>query len=251
MRIITGSTGTAHVTANDDGELNQAVFGTGLVVLPNGNKLGATVVTANTIRIADGSVIFQGRQASINPGAYEDMSIQTGSYGKKRIDLICVRYEVDDETGYESISLVVKTGTAASGTPTAPSYAEGDIRTGAALAECPLYRVTINNTSVESVEYACEVYENAQTYSKSLSGAVSLTVKNGMHYVMTGVTSLSLTGDDVDCYGTITFASSVPTISVSGFTASDGDDIAEASASEVWEFNCMDGRILWKNWSAV
>lgn len=83
------------------------------------------------------------------------------------------------------------------------------------------------------------------------SGSIVVTVEENTRYTFTGVTSLTLHGDDVDCYGTITFASSTPSVTVDSFESSDGDDITEAAASEVWEFNCVGGRVIWKNWSAV
>lgn len=155
MKIITGSTGEAHVTSNNDGEFNQGIWGDGLVVLSNGGKLSATIVDNNTVRISDGDLIFQGRHALIEPNTYDDISISTGSSGQNRRDLICVQYKY--AAGVESISLVVKKGTATSGTPTDPSYTQGVIRTGVVLAEMPLYRVNISGITISSVERMAEI----------------------------------------------------------------------------------------------
>ena len=71
---------------------------------------------------------------------------------------------------------------------------------------------------------------------------------------MTGVTSLALTGAVVECHGFVTFGSSKPSVTVSGFTASGGDDITGAAAGQVWEFSVFPHNsgsyIIWKNWSA-
>lgn len=87
------------------------------------------------------------------------------------------------------------------------------------------------------------------------SGAVNFTCANNREYAYTGVTSLTMAGKAVECHGFITFGSSAPTINVSGFTASGGDNITEAAASEVWEFSVMPHNsgsyIIWKNWSAT
>ncbi len=150
MKIITGATGEAHVTSNDDGEFNQGIWGEGLVILANGSQLSATIIDNNTIRIADGDIVFQGRHGLIEPNTYEDVSIATGASGQNRKDLICVQYKL--ENGVESMSLVVKKGTATSGTATDPSYTEGTIRTGSLLAEIPLYRVNISGISIASID---------------------------------------------------------------------------------------------------
>lgn len=248
MRIITGSTGEAHVTANDDGELNIGIFGDGLVVLPNGYQLEATVTGSNTIAIKDGDVVFQGRHALIAPGTTETVLIATGTSGKKRIDYICVHYEVDSETGYEDISLVVKTGTAASSSPSAPSYTVGNIRTGSPVAEYPLYRVYLDGVSISSITYMCGVFKNLGETYKAASGAISLTIEDGARYELTNVSTLALTGADVDASGFITFGPSTPTVTLSGFAATAGNDITRASAGSVWEFDCKHGYCIFKEW---
>ncbi len=82
------------------------------------------------------------------------------------------------------------------------------------------------------------------------SGAVSITVQENREYKYTGVTQLIIVGDSVNCHGFVTFGTGAPSVSVTGFAKSGGDDIASAKASEVWEFSCDSGYIIWKNWSA-
>lgn len=151
MKIITGSTGSTHVTSNNDGELQQGIFGTGLVVLGIGNKLKATLIDNNTIQIDDGDIVFQGRHALIEPNTNETVTIETGSIGYNRIDLIVVHYEMDTDTGYENIELKVIKGSNSTGTPIAPAITIGDIRTGAKIAEAVLYEVKVEGVSIASV----------------------------------------------------------------------------------------------------
>lgn len=82
------------------------------------------------------------------------------------------------------------------------------------------------------------------------SGAVSITVEDNREYEYTGVTSLTMVGANVECFGTIVFADETPTISVTGFLSSAGDDVTSAAAGETWEFSCYKNRIFWKNWGA-
>ncbi len=152
MKIITGSTGTTHVTSNNDGEFNLGIFGNGIVVMPNGSRLSATLVDNNTIRIGDGDVVLQGRHGLIEPGTTEEVNISTGAVDFKRNDLIVVRYQLDVNTGYETMNLAVVEGTPNTGTPLDPAYVNGDIRTGATLVEAPLYRVKIENVSIVGIE---------------------------------------------------------------------------------------------------
>lgn len=84
------------------------------------------------------------------------------------------------------------------------------------------------------------------------SGAVNFTVEDCKEYDLSAVTSLTMAGAAVNAHGFVTFAASTPTVSVSGFTHADGDDITSAAASETWEFSVMghsgESFLAWKNW---
>lgn len=82
------------------------------------------------------------------------------------------------------------------------------------------------------------------------SGAVSITVEDNREYEYTGVTALTMVGANVECFGTVVFADGTPTIDVTGFESSAGDDVTSAVGGETWEFSCYKNRILWKNWGA-
>ena len=148
MDIVTGHVGSAHVTSWQDRDLNQGIFGPDTYILNVGSKLAATIISNNEIRIADGTLVMQGCQGVIQKGTYDTISIDNGTQGLKRNDLICAQYT--KSAGVESMSLVVIKGTAAS-TPVDPSYTTGDIQNGDALVQVPIYRVVLNGLTVESV----------------------------------------------------------------------------------------------------
>lgn len=85
---------------------------------------------------------------------------------------------------------------------------------------------------------------------ESASGAISKTLSDNHNYTFNNVSSLNLTAGTGSCHGFITFGSSKPTVSLSGFTKVDGD-IANAAASTVWEFSCYNKYAVFKNWSEV
>lgn len=149
MKIITGYTGTSHITAAQDGAINIGLVG-GNAILKVGNRLAATIQSNNEVRISDGVLIMQGRAAIIEPGSYDALTITSGTQNKYRKDLVVARYEVAG-SGAESIMLKVITGTPVSGTPAAPSYTSGDIYNGATVAELPLWYVNLSGTTISSV----------------------------------------------------------------------------------------------------
>lgn len=97
-------------------------------------------------------------------------------------------------------------------------------------------------------------YGKAGTKPNKQSGAINITVEDNVDYSFTSVTSLTMAAANVECHGFVTFGASAPTIAVSGFDGSSGDDITAAAAAEVWEFSVYahssKSYIIWKNWSA-
>lgn len=153
MHLITGYAGEAHVTAADQGSLHAALFGEESYVLNRGSKLAATVVSNNSITIADGDIMMQGRHARIEEDTPVSLAIENGTQGNYRNDLIVARYTKNASTGAEAVNLVVIKGTPAASGQEDPAYTEGDIiHDHAAQADMPLYRVKLNGLTIEAVE---------------------------------------------------------------------------------------------------
>ena len=144
MNIVTGYTGTPHVTSNAQQGFNQGVLGTGNYVLDVGEKFDAALTDATTVTLSDGEGVMQGVHFRIEPGTTEAVAISPGTTGYNRIDLICARYTKDAATGIENVSLVVVEGAPNASTPSEPSYNTGDILNGETPVDCPLWKVTLS-----------------------------------------------------------------------------------------------------------
>lgn len=145
MQIVTGYTGTAHIKSAHDRSRNAGVVGKGSYVLSTGNMLAAKMQTANTLRIVDGDLMLQGTHATIEAGTHEDLTIDNGTQGMKRNDLVVARYErLSGEPKTESVTLRVIKGSPSSGAAADPAHVEGDVLNGDLVAEMPLYRVPID-----------------------------------------------------------------------------------------------------------
>lgn len=153
LHLITGYAGREHITSADQGAYNIATFGAGNFVLDRGQKFSANILTNNSISIADGEAMMQGRYIKMPSGTTENVTIQNGTNGKFRNDLICIRYEKNPSNATESTSFVVIKGTESTGTPTDPSYNNGNITDGdATITDFPLYRVKLNGINIDSIE---------------------------------------------------------------------------------------------------
>lgn len=148
--LVTGFTGQ-DVTASLDAHMHAAMVGAGSYVTALGSQLAASIVDANTIRLADGALFFQGLFACIPTGQTVDVALESGSQGQNRLDLIGFQYTKDVTTGQEQGTFVALKGTPVAGTPEPPAYTAGDCLSGAVSAFLPLYLVRLTGIAVESV----------------------------------------------------------------------------------------------------
>lgn len=149
MKIITGKTATEHINSEDDRGLHAGIFGSDSYVLNTNTKLQISIESSTTIRINSGDLIHQGCHARIPYSEYDEVTIDAGTTGYKRIDLIVARYE--KSAGLESMSLVAIKGQPAASTPVAPDYNHGNILQGASISDMPLYQVTLDGVNIESI----------------------------------------------------------------------------------------------------
>lgn len=152
LHLITGYAGREHITSADQGAYNMATFGSGNFVLDRGSKFAYTVRSNNTIAIADGEAMIQGRFLKMPLGTSEELTISNGSQGKLRNDLICIRYTRSTTDNTEKAELIVLKGTEATSSPSDPSYINGNITDGNdTVTDFPLYRVSLNGISISTV----------------------------------------------------------------------------------------------------
>ena len=169
MDIITGYTGSPHVTAEQDRDINIGIFGNESYVLQTGSQLTAEVSSNNEIKVRDGVIMHQGCAASIKKNTYDSLAITNGSQGMKRVDLIVARYSRDPSTNEESLTLKVIQGTPSENSPTVPGYTTGDIQSGDLVADMPLYQVILNGLNITEVKKLFSVQGSIAELSSKLS----------------------------------------------------------------------------------
>ena len=166
LHLVTGHEGAEHIMSQDQGSFNIAAFGSGQYVMDHGNNFEASVVNSNTVRIKDGDMLMQGRHIRLAAGTTEDVTIDSGTAGMLRNDLICARYTKNSSTGVEAAAFIVVKGTEVASNPSDPVYNSGTITDGNDLInDFPLYRVSLNGTTVT-------LSEPLFTVSAKLSDAV-------------------------------------------------------------------------------
>lgn len=152
MEIITGFTGAKHVRSEQDRDINIGTFGEESYVLQTGMKMEAEVSSNNEIKIRDGVIMHQGCAASIKKNTYDTVTIVNGSQGMKRIDLIVARYQRNQDDGKEFMRFMAIQGTPAESNTAVPSHITGDIQSGDAVADMPMYKIIIDGLNITEVQ---------------------------------------------------------------------------------------------------
>lgn len=163
VHLITGYKGYEHIKSADHGRFNASIYGSAEYVMESGNQCKAQYIDNNTVRILDGEIMMQGRHISIEPDTYEDLTIETGSAGANRADLIVMTYVESESDGIEDAYLEVIKGTETTGTATLPSCTSGNILAGATYNQMPLYRVNINGVTLSQT--ITPLFKSIPTYA--------------------------------------------------------------------------------------
>lgn len=167
--LMDGYAGGPHITEAQLGLAHQATFGPDDYVLEGGRESEAQVLTNNSIRIFDAVYCIQGRRDAIPASGYTDVTIDNGTQGMNRNDIIVRRYKKDEVSEEESTEYAVIKGTPSSGEAVDPSVTTGDIRSGAVLHEMKLYRVKLTGLNIVEVEPLFNILKNQATLQKEIA----------------------------------------------------------------------------------
>ena len=174
MNIITGYRAEPHITAQQDRDVNIGIFGASAKILKGvGSEMAATVISANEVEIADGALVAEGCTAEIQYGTTESLTIENGTQGEQRIDLIVARYTKNSGTGVEDMQLAVVKGTPAASNPAVPSYNTGTIADGDSPVDFPIYKVNLDGISITSVDALVGTVNIPDLISNSISSALN------------------------------------------------------------------------------
>lgn len=165
--LVTGSRGGAeHVTSDQARNFHAGIVGDGRYIM---SGLAATMQSANTCHITSGVACFNGADVEVPVGG-ADVTIENGTQGMKRNDLVVLRYSED--SGIESVDLTVIKGTPDASAPEDPAYNDGSILEGDDPVDMPLYRVPLDGVSVGDPEPMFSVSPTLASLGDSVSRIV-------------------------------------------------------------------------------
>ena len=169
MELVTGRAGSPHITAQQDRQLHQGIWGEEAYILNTGNMLEPQVQSSNKILIKDGALMYQGALFSVKVGTTDEITINNGNQGMKRKDLVVARYTYDSSQNIESATWLVYQGTPTGSNPVLPSGISGDIQAGDTAVDVPYLAVTLDGINIVSVDVIPEVVPDIPAINASLS----------------------------------------------------------------------------------
>ena len=169
MELVTGRAGSPHITAQQDRQLHQGIWGEEAYILNTGNMLEPQVQSSNKILIKDGALMYQGALFSVKVGTTDEITINNGNQGMKRKDLVVARYTYDSSQNIESATWLVYQGTPTGSNPVLPSGISGDIQAGDTAVDVPYLAVTLDGINIVSVDVIPEVVPDIPAIDASLS----------------------------------------------------------------------------------
>ena len=189
MKIMTGKAGTPHVTAQQFRQFVEGTVGQESYILTSGDLLEPELVSNNNLKIRSGIMSHHGNLSTVDLGTYDTVTIRNGSQGMKRIDLVVNRYTKNKETGIEKNEWIVIMGNPTSGSPSVPTYTQGNLQEGDLVDDCPVFEVHLSGINVTDVKKMLKVVPSIPTINKDLSELSAyekITLKDGVHLTRYG-----------------------------------------------------------------
>lgn len=176
MKIVSGKTGTPHVTSEQFRQIIEGTVGQGSYILTSGENLEPELASNNMLKIRGGMMSHHGNVSCVELNTYDEVTLTNGSQGVKRIDLVVNRYTRNDETGLEKNEWIVIIGTPDASSPKVPQHTIGNLRNGDLIDDCPVFEVHYDGINVTEVKKLLPVMDNLESLNGNMPIIVPFTV---------------------------------------------------------------------------
>ena len=169
MKIVSGRTGSPHVTSQQFRQMLEGIIGQGSYIITSGENLKPELSSNNLLKIRSGMVAHHGCISCVDIGTYDEVTLTNGSQGMKRIDLIVNRYTRNAETEVEKCSWKVIQGTPVASNPAVPAYTSGNLQDGDLVDDCPAFEVHYDGINVTEVKSLLSVADGLSELNSKLT----------------------------------------------------------------------------------
>ena len=169
MKIVSGRTGSPHVTSQQFRQMLEGIIGQGSYIITSGENLKPELSSNNLLKIRSGMMAHHGCISCVDIGTYDEVTLTNGSQGMKRIDLIVNRYTRNAETEVENCSWKVIQGKPVASNPAVPAYTSGNLQNGDLVDDCPAFEVHYDGINVTEVKSLLSVTDGLSGLSSNLA----------------------------------------------------------------------------------
>ena len=169
MKIVSGRTGSPHVTSQQFRQMLEGIIGQGSYIITSGENLKPELSSNNLLKIRSGMMAHHGCISCVDIGTYDEVTLTNGSQGMKRIDIIVNRYTRNAETEVENCSWKVIQGKPVASNPAVPAYTSGNLQNGDLVDECPAFEVHYDGINVTEVKSLLSVTDGLSGLSSKLT----------------------------------------------------------------------------------
>lgn len=173
MKIVSGRTGSPHVTSQQFRQILEGIIGQGSYIITSGENLKPELSSNNLLKIRSGMMAHHGCISCVDIGTYDEVTLTNGSQGMKRIDLIVNRYTRNAETEVENCSWKVIQGKPVASNPAVPAYTSGNLQNGDLVDECPAFEVHYDGINVTEVKSLLSVADGLSELSSKLTSTAN------------------------------------------------------------------------------
>lgn len=245
MKIVSGKTGTPHVTSEQFRQIIEGTVGQGSYILTSRENLEPELASNNMLKIRGGMMSHHGNISCVDLNTYDEVTLTNGSQGVKRIDLIVNRYTRNDETGLEKNEWVVIIGTPDASNPKVPQHTIGNLQNGDLIDDCPVFEVHYDGINVTEVKKLLPVMSNLEllngnSYELHSDGYTHYKKYNNGMLEVWGLVSVSYTNG----LGTIVFPDDYCFVDYSSYTLFVSPAyVSNDNAFEIMSTQKMSGKI--------
>ena len=170
MQIVTGKTGTPHVTSQQFRQFIEGTVGQGSYILNSAENLEPELVTNNKLKIRSGMMCHHGNLSVVEIGTYDEVTIPNGTQGMKRVILIANRYTRNEENGIEECEWHKFIGAFDPDEfKEVTSYTEGNLQDGDLVDDCPVFEIHQDGLNVTEIKKLLPIAPDIPTLNASLS----------------------------------------------------------------------------------
>lgn len=169
MKIVSGRTGSPHVTSQQFRQMLEGIIGQGSYIITSGENLKPELSSNNLLKIRSGMMAHHGCISCVDIGTYDEVTLANGSQGMKRIDLIVNRYTRNAEIEVENCSWKVIQGKPVASNPAVPAYTSGNLQNGDLVDECPVFEVHYDGINVTEVKSLLSVTDGLSELNSNLA----------------------------------------------------------------------------------